>query len=97
LLVTEKQIFYDCNQAEAHSLFTNIAPPKILYGGDVLGETFLDNFEMCIGNRGCEEIGLNAYRQGCGVGVGVGGVESESEGILGGVGVSKNVPTPNPT
>jgi hypothetical protein len=36
-------------------------------------------------------------KQGCGVGVGVGVVGSESEGIFGGVGVGKNVPTPTLT
>jgi hypothetical protein len=35
--------------------------------------------------------------QGCGVEVAVGVVESESERILGGVGVGKNVPTPTLT
>jgi hypothetical protein len=41
------------------------------------------------------------HLQGCGVGVGVveSELDSESEGILGGVGVrgGKNVPSPNPT
>jgi hypothetical protein len=41
------------------------------------------------------EKARRVYKQGCGVGVEV--VESESEGILGGVGVGKNVPTPTPT
>jgi hypothetical protein len=35
-----------------------------------------------------------SYDQGCGVGLGVVELESESEGILCGVGVIKNVPTP---
>jgi hypothetical protein len=49
----------------------------------------------CIYTEDCYLVMYICYQQGCEVGVTV--VELEPEGILGGVGVSKNVPIRTPT